>query len=478
MDDIIKTNSTDSVLFYKNYSSKYLVVGLVLFLLFPIITGFVMQKNIIFLAYFAGLFFLVGAQFPRFCFYAFFMSICLYYPTYLGSFALHPFDVFFFLFLSSVIFDYLLRGSGGFELTKIDIPFLLLIVATIVSAVFAYRRSYSVMPTLRIIIIYLAFRAFYYMIPRIGFEKVIKFYLWVVTLLSLYNIFLLIQTGASIRIFGPAWLTIESFTMTALPMTLGFYIFSDEKKERFKYFIMSLLMFLALLGTQSRAPLLAVFIAVPILYYMSYRRTETNMKLKIKNTMIRVSVIAVTFFILGFIFRDIILPGTFDRIEMLFASLSKVQGTVYLRVVLWGAAINVFLENPIFGVGIGNYKVVSSLLPELRFNPVWYYIKGFSTHNVVLQYLAETGIVGASSLLLLLGSNFYVGLKSFKVTTDKLLNQISAANFIAITVVTFTMFYMRAWTWGQDGFLLVFLFAFNVAWYKYLKNQTAQSKTD
>ena len=42
---------------------------------------------------------------------------------------------------------------------------------------------------------------------------------------------------------------------------------SEHKKEKFSYFAMALIMFISILGTQSRAPLIAVVIGVPLLYF-------------------------------------------------------------------------------------------------------------------------------------------------------------------------------------------------------------------
>lgn len=66
------------------------------------------------------------------------------------------------------------------------------------------------------------------------------------------------------------------------------------------------------------------------------------------------------------------------------AALQDTTSSVYLRVGLWQEAISNFIENPIFGIGMGNYKRTSNF-----------------PHNVILEVAAEFGILGLFIFLLL-----------------------------------------------------------------------------
>jgi len=123
-------------------------------------------------------------------------------------------------------------------------------------------------------------------------------------------------------------------------------------------------------------------------------------------------------------------------------------------------------------LGIGNMRVVHEVVPEVKLIPYWAWVKGMSAHNVLLHYLAETGLVGAISLLFLFGKNLSIGYKSFKLKLNKHDNMISTALFIASFVCFITMFYMRSWTWGMDGHILAFIFGLNAAWYFQINNKS------
>jgi probable O-glycosylation ligase (exosortase A-associated) len=69
------------------------------------------------------------------------------------------------------------------------------------------------------------------------------------------------------------------------------------------------------------------------------------------------------------------------------------------------AAINMVKENPIFGVGAGNFNEL-----VVDFTPLEYrqYVKsGLSIHNVILQAASETGLVGLTIFLLLILRGFW-----------------------------------------------------------------------
>lgn len=69
------------------------------------------------------------------------------------------------------------------------------------------------------------------------------------------------------------------------------------------------------------------------------------------------------------------------------------------RLVLWGIAFDLFVHSPILGVGWGNFLVLyGSYVSDVSWIPPGIY----AAHNIYLQLLSETGIVGFAAFFLLI----------------------------------------------------------------------------
>ena len=78
------------------------------------------------------------------------------------------------------------------------------------------------------------------------------------------------------------------------------------------------------------------------------------------------------------------------------------------RLLMWQSALNMFEDNPIFGVGYGQYKFAYQneyILPEARERTLEH------AHNNLIQMLAECGIVGAAAFIFLWGYFSYFSLR-------------------------------------------------------------------
>jgi O-antigen ligase len=90
-------------------------------------------------------------------------------------------------------------------------------------------------------------------------------------------------------------------------------------------------------------------------------------------------------------------PSVVERIKMTKTESGELEGSAAVRLDLWDHAVNLFKENPIFGIGLGGYRF--TVPEELRFK---------DTHSLYLKTLSEQGIIGFSLLLLI----FFMALKS------------------------------------------------------------------
>jgi putative inorganic carbon (HCO3(-)) transporter len=80
------------------------------------------------------------------------------------------------------------------------------------------------------------------------------------------------------------------------------------------------------------------------------------------------------------------------------------------RTLLWAAAASLFHDHPLLGVGYGNYRFLyadSTFIPGAV-------VGRLDAHNIYLQLLAETGVVGFLSFLVLVGLFISLALKSVR----------------------------------------------------------------
>jgi O-antigen ligase len=102
------------------------------------------------------------------------------------------------------------------------------------------------------------------------------------------------------------------------------------------------------------------------------------------------------------------------------------------RMAMWQAGGNMFLFNPWFGVGIGNFDDAYNMFNA----PQWIYSRGHA-HNYYIHAAAETGIVGLIAYLLLIIAVFRTGWRAVRRTYDQSLRYVVWGALGVISAVMF-----------------------------------------
>lgn len=148
----------------------------------------------------------------------------------------------------------------------------------------------------------------------------------------------------------------------------------------------------ALLLTQSRGALLALVGILMVAVWFLVPRLVT-----------RVKILGV-----GILACMLLLPSLINHFDRLQGILDDPDATS--RVYVWAAATMLFFAHPLLGVGYGNYRF---LYADFTFVPNA--IPGhLDAHNIYLQLLAETGLVGFLSFFILAGLFISLALKSIR----------------------------------------------------------------
>ncbi|MBU1086398.1 MAG: O-antigen ligase family protein [Candidatus Omnitrophica bacterium] len=126
------------------------------------------------------------------------------------------------------------------------------------------------------------------------------------------------------------------------------------------------------------------------------------------------------------------------------------------RVSLWKMAIRMFIDYPLFGVGLG----MQEKLFDSYWRPIWPYLqfKYWHVHNNYLEVAAESGIVGLITFIYLIRGflkKIYIKLKKLKGEEEILL---SGLFFSSISVLIFAVSASNITVGVQETTLVWFLF--------------------
>lgn len=186
--------------------------------------------------------------------------------------------------------------------------------------------------------------------------------------------------------------SLAGYLNLVIPFAIACCVLCRGKFRRLGYWTVGL-SFLGLLCTQSIGGL-GAFVAILVLaifWFTKSRRTK----------LLLLAGVAASFCVLYFL-KYVLNPS---HTQEAFGRDAAV------RLLLWATALNLFTHSPIIGVGWGNFiglydsylKSFSDMIPP----------GVFAIHNIYLQLLAETGVVG-------LGAFFYLVIRAWRQARDQL----------------------------------------------------------
>jgi O-antigen ligase len=210
----------------------------------------------------------------------------------------------------------------------------------------------------------------------------------------------------------------------------------------------------ALAATQTRASAITAGWALIVIVFMAVRYGKAIGCFIPRRSLITALVL------LLFICPILILyTPVFEGIAYRFGRIGlQASGTILLRLSLWKAALAAFLDNPILGIGAGNFAQVYRWIPTVKFDPIYFLVSGLSAHAVFFGALAETGILGVISM-------YYFFIRGIR-TAYRRIRSVSAISdmavaqclFICVLAVVISSFYAGSWFWGNNSYHMVVIF--------------------
>ena len=395
--------------------------------------------------------FLLACHGPS-CIYLLIPASFLFLP-YEGFITILPVDFMAILLVAAYGID-LLRGRKRSLPNPIARPYLLYLLAILVSIALEEFTPLSIRFFLRQILLFGAFMAVAHFSDRVRIKHLFIIFVASALLNSSYSLMQFLGAGGGIRAFGLAGRGYADHVMIGFLICAVYYLWSEDLRERFFWAISALIMVGAIAATQTRASVItAAFGLVVILFSGLKAGRRITFRVPRKNLIIAIFLAFVTIVLL------VLYTPVFDGIVHRFGRIGlHASGTILLRLSLWTASIKAFLANPFFGIGAGNFPTIYAWVPEVRFDPIFYMVEGMSTHAILMTALSETGLFGLVTI-----SWFYF--RTIRVSHTILANSETAADsaatlalFAIAACVLFSSIYAGAWFWGNNSYHMALFF--------------------
>lgn len=202
--------------------------------------------------------------------------------------------------------------------------------------------------------------------------------------------------GRPTGMVGNHYMFLAVFNTLILPIIFCFCLSKNVPSKLRIFFAITLIFNIpAIVFENTRIVWISLFISFMIVILLS--------KINIK----RILLIFISIFISIFILLQIS-PNSLTRLKSI-SDISYQNQSNYERLLMWQSATNMFIDHPIYGVGIDNYyneyihNYRSPLSREKQHHP----------HNVLLTFLSETGLLGTFGYVTLFLYLFYHSIKTY-----------------------------------------------------------------
>ena len=227
-------------------------------------------------------------------------------------------------------------------------------------------------------------------------------------------------TNRTVYLIVPGFTNQTSFNACHFIYGLGYLFCSRFAGEKFniRKIIIAILLFISLVLTNKRAHFLFLFLALIVVYYMIGDESKRIVRIA--------SVIAIGVLVIAglYILISNVRFGVFIKLRQTLIDFENDEDLSGARGNLGSLAISYFLENPIFGIGWENFGIKAG--------------NGMHTHNIYLQLLCETGIVGFSCFVSFFVYSLTTAIRNCKLAITQ--EERTAAGFCLFMQVFFLLY--------------------------------------
>jgi len=182
--------------------------------------------------------------------------------------------------------------------------------------------------------------------------------------------------------------------------------------------------------TASRAAFISMFLiyAVYIIYYL---KTNSLKKSTLSNCLMLLTPLLLSIFIVNAIFKKSNERGRFVSLSNRVKQINLADESANARIVIWKNSLQIIKENPLTGVGLGNYKVESIPYEKTLDNDSSI---SLHAHNDFLEIMVETGILNGLIYISLFVFIVFINLMKIKRSEESNAKAISLLALMMVLV--------------------------------------------
>ncbi|MGB9735013.1 MAG: O-antigen ligase family protein [bacterium] len=336
-----------------------------------------------------------------------------------------------YLLLWPIVIAYFLKSmlnySVDFFYTPVLIPLLLLDIIAGLSIFHAYNFYLAVQVFIKQIAYQAPFFLFIYYGNNIKLKTISLILAIVAIIVSGYGILQFLHVFSSPldlwdRVNYASTMGLTNFTTDYLVMILpllitAFFLEQENKYLKYLQYAGVLLSVIYIIIARNRAGWLALLFSL-LYYFILVNRYRINLHVnKSSKRLILYTIIIALFVVVYVIGFTRIGTQLVQRGESIF---NKNYPSNAFRLLVWNSTINGIKDNPIIGIGLGNYPINIPLYEVHALKTIdWKELRYLdNAHNEYLQITFELGIIGLISFLWFLFEIFIAGIKSINESDD------------------------------------------------------------
>jgi O-antigen ligase len=454
----LTTNAVESPHINTKLLSYYLWAGVALLGVALIYAIFNLPARYLYLVIAVPVAFIIVIS-PRLALYQFVLALFLEYPL-VPSVPVYLIDCSMVLVILAGSLDFFLTGRWPLRLPRLTLNYVYIVGALIITGLFGFWPELMPRRVLTTCALLLTFLAVYRLSSKVPVLSLLRLFVGSATVHSMIVLIPFLASGGTFRSFGFHGVLFDDQAMVALPVAVGLYLSASKRTAIWNLLA---LLFIAggLTATQSRAPMAMGAVAALFVIWLGMRQTgklSTNRNLRLRARGRAMTLIL--FGLAGVGVAVIAMPQLFstvlDRFGVLFSA--DPTGTTAYRLALWKRAIVTFMDYPLMGVGPGGYYRLSEIYSGLHIVPDFTHLRGLGAHNILLHFLADTGLVGGLGLAALVINQFRLGRASWRrlhLSHDGI--ALALMGWVIVLIVSTLI--EASWMWGQLSFLAVFFAA-------------------